>query len=231
MPTTPVLIDESLLPSAAIAPEDAAYLAPIPAELDGEISGEVASDGPLSGWEEVLERVAADLYRVGSMLTGEGEDTIGLIEEAVAAADVPDCCDQAEARHSGRLALGAGAISLIERRNPGSFPAPEAETGPASCIEDDDLSAAGVTHAEFEQMLTGPDRDRLRNWLEGFSAPLRVVFVLRGIAGLSTGEVAGLLAENGGPQAQDWTPDAVRGTYRQGLCSLASQLLHSGAAK
>jgi DNA-directed RNA polymerase specialized sigma24 family protein len=100
-----------------------------------------------------------------------------------------------------------------------------------SCIEGDELDAAGVTSAELEEMITGPDNQRLRNWLEGLSLPLRVVFVLRAVAGLTSAEVAGQLAENGGTQAENWTPDAVRSTFRQALCSLASQLLHATASR
>jgi hypothetical protein len=80
-------------------------------------------------------------------------------------------------------------------------------------------------------MITGPERHRLRVWLEGLSVSIRVVFVLRAVASLSSAEVAGLLAEHGGQEAEDWTPDAVRGTFRQGLCSLASQLIHATATK
>jgi hypothetical protein len=74
-------------------------------------------------------------------------------------------------------------------------------------------------------MFAGPDRDRVRNWLAGLPTVLRTIFVLRAVAGFTTAETAGLLAEFGGPKAQGWTPDAVRDFFRQGLCSLASQLL------
>jgi hypothetical protein len=199
--------------------------------LDGQPKSQATVEAALSGWDEVLEKVAGDLYRIGSMLLGEGEETIGLIEQAVATADIPSCSDHLEARHSGRLALGAGAIELLARRDASSLAAPEGEPGPAGCIEDDDLSAAGLTHDELERMMNGPDRGRLREWLEGLSAPLRVIFVLRAVAGLSSTDVAGLLAEHGGPAAENWTPDDVRIGFRQALCSLASQLLHASAAK
>jgi DNA-directed RNA polymerase specialized sigma24 family protein len=71
-------------------------------------------------------------------------------------------------------------------------------------------------------MITGPDNHRLRNWLESLSLSLRVIFVLRAVAALSSTEVAGLL---------DWPPDAVRSIFRQALCSLASQLLQASAIK
>ena len=38
---------------------------------------------------------------------------------------------------------------------------------------------------------------------------------------------AGVLAGHGGPLAAGWTSDAVRELFRQGLCSLASQLIHA----
>jgi hypothetical protein len=88
-----------------------------------------------------------------------------------------------------------------------------------------------VTPDELEQMIAGPESRRLRDWLEGLSVQLRTIFVLRAVAGLSSPEVAGLLAEHGGPSAQEWTPDAVRGSFRQALCSLASQLIHTAATR
>jgi hypothetical protein len=60
---------------------------------------------------------------------------------------------------------------------------------------------------------------------------LRVTFVLRAIAGLGSAEVAGLLADFGGPAAENWTPASVRTIFRQALCSLAAQLLHATAER
>jgi hypothetical protein len=223
MPTQPFSFDSSFIPTEPVS-RSSEELSRDAGMLDGQ-------EVEVEGWNGVLELVAADLYRIGSMLLGEGEDTIGLIEEAVATADIPSCSGQAEARHSGRLALAAGAIARVTARTPGALLAPEGEAGPVSCIEDDDLSAAGLTENELQQMLAGEERGRLRAWLEGLSEPLRVVFVLRGVAGLSSAEVAGLLAEHGGTGAEDWNPEAVRSSFRQALCSLASQLLHASAAK
>jgi hypothetical protein len=221
--------ESRLFPSEPMHPQGPAFFAQLSEILDGQPKDEAIVEAALEGYDELLEKVASDLYRIGSMLTGEGEETIGLIEQAVATADIPSCSDHFEARHSGRMALAAGAIELLDRRNPGSLAAPGTESGPASCIEDDDLSAAGVTHHELEQMLSGPDRDRLRGWLEGLSSPLRIIFVLRAVAGLTSTEVAALLAGHGGASARTWTPDSVRTSFRQALCSLASQLLHASA--
>ncbi|HZL50648.1 MAG TPA: hypothetical protein VFC37_06835, partial [Terracidiphilus sp.] len=60
---------------------------------------------------------------------------------------------------------------------------------------------------------------------------LRTVFVLRAVAGFTAAETAGLLAEYGGPQAAGWNADGVRAVFRQGLCSLASQLIQASAAR
>jgi hypothetical protein len=200
--------------------------------LDGQPHDPATVEATLSDWDGLLEKVAGELYRISSMLLGEGEESIRLIEQVVATVDLPACHDQAQARHNSRLALAAQAIALLAGRDASALAAPTGEdSGPVSCIEDDDLSAAGVTPDELEQMITGPERHRLRDWLEGLSVSLRAVFVLRAVAGLSSAEVAGLLAEHGGPNAQDWTPDEVRSSFRQALCSLASQLIHATATR
>jgi len=76
-------------------------------------------------------------------------------------------------------------------------------------------------------MLAGPDRNRVRNWLTNLSTVPRTIFVLRAVAGFTSAETADLLATYGGPQAVGWTEEAVREFCRQGLCSLASQLIQA----
>ncbi len=173
----------------------------------------------------LLEEVAGDLYRIGSMMLGDGEETIGLIEQAVATAEIPSCCDGDQAIHNARVALAAAALELLSARGAAALAAPLGNFGPPNCIGDDDLSAAGVTPAELETLLTGPGRERLRGWLEGLPVVERAIFVLRAVAGLSTPEVAGLLALHGGQAARGWMPEAVSNLFRQALCSLASLLL------
>jgi hypothetical protein len=56
---------------------------------------------------------------------------------------------------------------------------------------------------------------------------MRAVFVLRAVAGLTAAETAALLGEHGGPQAAAWSPELTREVFRQGLCSLTSQLIHA----
>jgi len=224
-------LDEKFLPEQSVHPQGAAFFSQISEMLNGQPKDPAIVEAALTGWDGVLEKIAGDLYQIGSMLLGEGEETIQLIEYVVANVDIPACSDHIDAQHKSRLALGEQAIRVLATRVPASLSAPEPDSGPVSCIEDDDLSAAGVTHAELERMLTGPESQHLRTWLEGLPVSQRAIFVLRAIGGLSSIEVAVLLAENGGPQAQDWTPDAVRSSFRLALCSLASQLIHSTHSK
>jgi hypothetical protein len=78
-------------------------------------------------------------------------------------------------------------------------------------------------------MLAGPDRDRVRNWLANLGTVPRTIFVLRAVAGFSAAETAALLTAHGGPKAAAWSADAVSEFCRQGLCSLASQLIQASA--
>ena len=69
----------------------------------------------------------------------------------------------------------------------------------------------------------------MRNWIESLATQTRVIFVLRAVAGFTADETAAMLAEHGGKGAKGWNADAVREIFRQGLCSLASQLIHATA--
>jgi hypothetical protein len=199
--------------------------------LDGNPKESTQVEAEMAKWDGVLDQIAAEQYRIASMLLGEGESAVAAIEGVVAGIDLDACTDPEDARHKARLLLAEDAISGLGKQDAALFAAPEGDSGPASCIEDDDLSAAGVTPTELEQMISGPESHRLREWLEGLTPQLRVIFVLRAIAGLNSGEVAGLLSLNGGEQAKNWTPDGVRIAFRQALCSLASQLIHLSAAR
>jgi hypothetical protein len=165
------------------------------------------------------------------MLVGEGEDSARLVETAIANGEVSACQDAEQARRSSRRVLCGPALEILEQRNPGCLAAPQGLQAVATCIEDDDLAAAGVSSEELERMIAGPDRDRMRNWLASLPTDLRTIFALRAVAGLTAAETASLLAEHGGPKAAGWTPDAVRELFRQALCSLASQLIQATSVR
>ena len=184
-----------------------------------------------AGGDEVFDRIAAGLYSLASMLVGEGEDSVRLVEMAVANSEESVCHNPAEARMSSRRMMCVAALDILSRRDPGSLAAPEGLKPAETCIEDDDLEAAGVSSEELERMIAGPDRDRMRKWLASLPTVLRTIFVLRAVAGFTSTESAALLATHGGPQATGWTPAAVGEFFRQGLCSLASQLIQASSPR
>jgi hypothetical protein len=222
---------DSLIPPDSIPVGADAFSKQVHGLLDGCPKDDAAVNKALQGMDEMLDLIAAGLYSMASMLVGEGEDSIRLVETAVARTEVSACADAAQARKSSRHALCAAAIELLQRRVPGSLAAPVGLQHASTCIEDDDLSAAGISHEELESMLAGPNRDSVRKWLAGLPSELRVIFVLRAVAGFKADETAGLLASHGGPNAAGWTADAVREIFRQGLCSLASQLIQATAVR
>ena len=195
--------------------------------LDGKAKDEATVAEALQGMDAMLDMIAAGLYSIASMLVGEGEDSIRLVETAIAHAEVGACSDASQARVSSRRALCTAALELIAERKPGSLAAPEGLEHASTCIEDDDLESAGISRAELESMLAGPNRENVKNWIEGLATPTRVIFVLRAVAGFAADETATMLSEHGGTGAEGWNADAVREIFRQGLCSLASQLIHA----
>jgi hypothetical protein len=219
--------NQSLIPPVPIPAEARAFSSRIHELLDGQPKDEATVEKALEGMDSMFDLIAAGLYNMASMLVGEGEDSIRLVETAVTNTEVSSSSDPEGSRKSSRLALADAALAILEERTPGSLAAPEGLEPAGTCIEDDDLDAAGASGVELEQMMAGPDRDRVRNWLESLPTATRTIFVLRAVGGLSAGETAGLLSVHGGDAAAEWTADAVRGVFRQGLCSLASQLIQA----
>jgi DNA-directed RNA polymerase specialized sigma24 family protein len=199
--------------------------------LDGQSKDDATVERNLAGFDGMFDLIAAGLYSLASMLAGEGEDSIRLVETAVANAEVSACSQPEEARLASRRALVAAALELLAVRNASSLAAPVGLQHVDTCIEDDDLDAAGMSRDELERMMAGPDRDRVRTWLESLPCAMRTIFVLRAVGGYSTADTAALLARHGGPQAASWTGEAVRELFRQGLCSLASQMIKAGSSQ
>ncbi len=195
--------------------------------MDGQPKDDATVARAFEGMDAVVDMIAAGLYNIASMLVGEGEQSIRLVETAIATADISACRDPSEARQSSRRALCVAALKILAHRDSASLAAPGTLETSGGCIEDDDLDAAAASGEELLGMLAGPDRDRVRNWLSGLPTLTRTIFVLRAVAGLSAAETAALLAAHGGPRAAGWNTEAVREFSRQGLCSLAAQLLHT----
>jgi DNA-directed RNA polymerase specialized sigma24 family protein len=217
----------SLIPPKPMPEGAAEFTRSVQGLLDGRPKDDAEVNQALAGLDEMLDVIAAGLYNLASMLVGEGEESVRLVENTIATAEVSHRGDPFEARRSSRLALVKTALESIARREPGSLQAPKGGSGAVTCIEDDDLESAGLSAHELEQMIAGPDRERVRDWLAALPTLLRTVFVLRAVAGFGAHETAELLAAHGGPDAEGWTEGAVRDVFRQGLCSLASQLIHA----
>jgi len=227
-PSTPNI---SLIPPKPVPEGAHAFTERVHGLLDGQPKDDATVAKALDGMDGVFELIAAGLYSIASMLVGEGEESIRLVETTIATAEVSACHDPGEARKSSRRALCVAALNVIEQRNPGSLAAPEGLERATTCIDDDDLDAAGVARKDLARMITGPDRDRVRDWLASLPTAVRTIFVLRAVAGFTGAEAAELLVAHGGPGAAGWTPDAVREFFRQGLCSLASQLIQATTAR
>lgn len=211
-------------------PEDLAGMAKtVSGMLDGVPKDDATVRKALQGMESLFDTIASGLYTLASMLVGEGEASIRLVEEAVANAEVSACTDAEQARSSSHRALAQAALQMIAQRDPEALAAPRGQESVSSCIEDDDLASAGVSRDELDRMLSGAGSARMRHWLESLPTAMRTIFVLRGVAAFSGLETAALLSQNGGAKAAAWTPEAVRESFRQALCSLASQMLHAGA--
>jgi DNA-directed RNA polymerase specialized sigma24 family protein len=176
---------------------------------------------------EIFELVASGLYSLAAMLLGEGEESARLVEETIASAQVSPCADPQNARRCSRRALATAALELLAERCPGCLAAPQGLTPASTCIEGDDLASAGLSAVELEGMISGPERERVREWLASLPTAMRTVFALRAVAGFNAAETAALLKLHGGAEAAAWTPAAVSEVFRQGLCSLASQVLRN----
>ncbi len=223
--------NDSLIPPKPLPAEAHAFSERVQGLLDGQPKDDETVAKALEGMDDMFDLIAAGLYTLASMLVGEGEESVRLVETAVANAEVSTCQDPVQGRKSSRLALCNAALETLARRDAASLAAPAGLKHSSTCIEDDDLDAAGVSSAELLKMLAGPDRDRVRNWLTGLPTLMRTIFVLRAVAGFSAAEIAAMLVDHGGPQAAGWTVDAVREFCRQGLCSLASQLIQASTAR
>jgi hypothetical protein len=231
MAQEPAISNDSLIPPRPIPDDAKAFSQKIHCLMDGQPKDDATVAKALDGMDSMFDLIAAGLYSMASMLLGEGEDSIRAVETAIANAEVSACHDPIEARKSSRRALCAAALDLIEKRDPGSLAAPENLKPASTCIDDDDLNAAGESGEELLRMLAGPDRDRVRSWLASLPTLLRTIFVLRAVAGFTPAETAGLLATHGGPRAAGWTENAVREFCRQALCSLATLLIQASTTR
>ncbi len=176
--------------------------------------------------------MAAELFQLASLLVGEQERALGLIESSLAAMEIDPCLDPEAARERARACVVRGALRQLAADEPGAFHAHGSiGAGADPCIQDDDLEAAGVTQAQLRSWLDGGSRPELRRglrgWLEQLPVAQRAIFVQRAVLGQGNQAAAELLRETG----EEWTSKTVSETFRLALCSLANSLAHAPVAE
>jgi hypothetical protein len=222
----PSATGKSLIPPKPVSREGRDFANGLSTRLDGQSKDDSIVNQAFAGSDPAFDRLAASLYSLAAMLIGEGEDTVNLVEHAVSHTEISACDDAKQAHMSSRRALAVAAVELLERRQPGCLAAPTLPVAASGCIDDDDLDAAGAYGKQLQEMMGGPQRDKVRTWLNNLPIASRVIFALRAVAGFTSTETASLLAAHAGPRAA-WTAASVREIFRQGLCSLATQLIHA----
>ncbi len=79
---------DSLIPPQPIPAEAEEFSKTVSGLLDGRPKDEATVNRALEGMDDLLDTIAAGLYSMASMLVGEGEDSIGLVETAVARTEI-----------------------------------------------------------------------------------------------------------------------------------------------
>src|SRR5277367_4231644 len=154
------------------------------------------------GCSDVLvQDTAAKLFQTAALLLGDGAEAVRLVEETMAGAEVDPCADGSQATAVLQNQLVQAAIRELSQREPGSFAAAETSDGNGLCIDDDDVSAAGITSSQLSQLLQGEGRGQLRDWLEHLPPAQRAVFVERAMLGRDNAATAKTLRAAGGETA------------------------------
>ena len=181
------------------------------------------------GDPQEIEGAAAELFQLASLLVGDESEAVSLVEAAVNASELDPCAESEALRQATRLHVLQGALTRLGEQHPGELAAPLAHAAANSCIDDDDLSASGVSPAQLAAWMAGDGRHDLRQWLEQLPLAQRAVFVQRAVLGQGSDAAAHTLSDAAGP-GPAWTPEMVGETFRMALCSLANRVAHSPAA-
>ena len=102
---------DSLIPLEPIPAGADEFSTKVKGLLDGQPKDEATVSKALEGMDAMLDRIAAGLYSIASMLVGEGEDSIGLVETAVARTDLSGASDAV------RPGIAAGERCVRRRSN------------------------------------------------------------------------------------------------------------------
>lgn len=187
--------------------------------------------GDCEGGVQKAQETAVELYQLAALMLGDEGEAASLVESTVADVEVDPCADEESAVDTARHHLIEAAVARMQQADPGAFAAPTPAGGPASCIEDDDLSAAGISSEQISELLkSAGNGSQLRSWLDRLSAAQRAIFVQRAVLGWNNDATAESLA-NGSGEKPAWSAAQVGETFRQALCSLANLLVHAEAQR
>jgi hypothetical protein len=173
----------------------------------------------------LAEDSALQLFQIAALLLGNESEAVDLVEDTVARVETDPCADGTLAYVEARTLLVRSGLQSMAMRNPESFGVPATEVSGSTCIETDDLHAAGLTGEQLAALVSGAGRAGLREWLDQLAPALRAIFVLRAVAGQDSEQAAESLRQSGVPGASAWRSEQVGSAYRQALCSLASRLM------
>ncbi|HEY4048566.1 MAG TPA: hypothetical protein VGM27_16995 [Acidobacteriaceae bacterium] len=173
------------------------------------------------------QTTATELFQIAALILGSEEEAITMVEETVARAEIDPCADAGGAHDEARQRLVDFAVRRLAKLHPGAFAAPPSIEGTATCIETDDLSAAGLSTEQLDALFEGSGRAKMREWLDQLAPAVRAIFVLRAVVGQDGERTAQDLRRSGAVGAQGWQREQVGTAYRQALCSLATSLMSS----
>ena len=88
MPDDNLKVKARLDPTQPMPTEAQEFARKVHGMLDGQSKDDATVERNLAGYEAMFDLIAAGLYSLASMLAGEGEDSIRLVEAAVANAEV-----------------------------------------------------------------------------------------------------------------------------------------------
>ncbi|HEV2273614.1 MAG TPA: hypothetical protein VGR96_05580 [Acidobacteriaceae bacterium] len=173
---------------------------------------------------------AVELFQLAALMLGNEEAAVSVVEETLAGVQADPCADAEAVQDEARPRLLNAAVRSLVQMHPGAFVVPAPSDSAATCLDSDDLSAAGMSGEQLDAVIRGPGRAQLRRWLEQLQPVQRAIFVLRAVAGQDGERTAESLRRSGGEGALGWQAEQVSAVYRQALCSLASSLVSSNAA-
>ena len=171
-------------------------------------------DCDCTGGQVTAQDAVAELYQLAALMLGDPRQAAEAAEATVARISIDPCADAKASMNEAREHLVKVAVARLSAREPKAFDPPASASGPAGCIEEDDLAAAGVSASELARLLHDPGRGVLRDWLNKLPAAQRAVFVLRAMMGWDNATAAVMLSE---AAARHWQAEQVSELFRQAL--------------